>query len=313
MSGGGIVEIACDESGSEGDKLIGGTTDVFAHASIDVPVDLAASWLDEVRRRCRSPADEIKASVVLREQNRAVLRDLIGPAGPYAPGQGAALVQLVDKRQHLAGRLLALLGDGEDAHPLEPAGLPDVADPLLIAFNALMRARSLEEAQGHATSVRREAEVLSGQVRAATPAALVARAGAAVPTSEAALLHLLDRGRPEAVLDPLVPVVAAAVGHWASGGSRVRVVHDEQRTLRGSGLVQLHQLCAETAFDGVRFVDSRDDPRVQLADFLAGAARRVASEALAGRRDVELWDLLEVHMSGPVSGWADTPRGVVLP
>jgi hypothetical protein len=34
----GQVEIACDESGYEGEKLIGTTTDVFAHASVRMPV-----------------------------------------------------------------------------------------------------------------------------------------------------------------------------------------------------------------------------------------------------------------------------------
>ncbi|WP_233223630.1 hypothetical protein [Amycolatopsis sp. BJA-103] len=29
------LEIACDESGSEGEKLIGGQTDVFAHAGAE--------------------------------------------------------------------------------------------------------------------------------------------------------------------------------------------------------------------------------------------------------------------------------------
>jgi len=32
----GLVQIACDESGYEGEKLIGGMTDVFAHASVRV-------------------------------------------------------------------------------------------------------------------------------------------------------------------------------------------------------------------------------------------------------------------------------------
>ena len=77
------MEIACDESGSEGGKLVGGTTDVLAHASVVVDADLAAAWLDEVRVRARSPATEVKASVVLREQNRAVLRDLLGRDGPF--------------------------------------------------------------------------------------------------------------------------------------------------------------------------------------------------------------------------------------
>jgi hypothetical protein len=43
---------------------------------------------------------------------------------------------------------------------------------------------------------------------------------------------------------------------------------------------------------GVRFVDSRSDARVQVADFLAGVARRIASDALNGRGDPRLTGLL---------------------
>jgi hypothetical protein len=43
----------------------------------------------------------------------------------------------------------------------------------------------------------------------------------------------------------------------------------------------------------VRFVDSRSDARVQIADFLAGVARRIASDDLNGRGDVRLTGLLE--------------------
>src|SRR5688572_30532708 len=80
--GGAAVEIFCDESGSEGEKLIGGTTDVFAHSSVQVDVDAAAACIEEVRVVARSPATEVKASVVLRERNRRVLEWLLGSAGP---------------------------------------------------------------------------------------------------------------------------------------------------------------------------------------------------------------------------------------
>ena len=46
---------------------------------------------------------------------------------------------------------------------------------------------------------------------------------------------------------------------------------------------------------GLRFVDSRTDPRVQVADFLAGTARRIASDDLAGRGDPELTALVRLH------------------
>jgi hypothetical protein len=39
---------------------------------------------------------------------------------------------------------------------------------------------------------------------------------------------------------------------------------------------------------GIRFVDSRDDPRVQVADILAGVGREVARMALTSIYDDEL-------------------------
>ncbi|WP_410574362.1 hypothetical protein [Amycolatopsis sp. cmx-4-61] len=42
----------------------------------------------------------------------------------------------------------------------------------------------------------------------------------------------------------------------------------------------------------MRFVDSRSDARVQVADFLAGVARRIAYDDLNGRGDVRLTGLL---------------------
>ncbi|MGA9746162.1 MAG: DUF3800 domain-containing protein [Nocardioides sp.] len=307
-----VVEIACDESGSEGDKLIGGTTDVFAHASVDVPADLAAAWLEEVRRRCRSPADEVKASVVLREQNRPVLRELLGPTGPYRPGSGGAHVQLVDKRHHLARRLVELLGDADaDVLPIGDHEAGNGGDALLSGFNDLMRARSLEDARSHAARVRLEAVSLA---RADPATSAIAAAGQAVPTSDSGLLTLLDLSRSEGGLDPLVPVLAAVVRHWSAGGRHVRIVHDEHRTLRQSGSIELRRLVADRgALVDVRFVDSRDDPRVQLADFLAGAARRVASDARAGRREDGLLDLLDPYVAGSGPSWLGARHGAVLP
>ncbi|UOX92375.1 hypothetical protein MUY14_17780 [Amycolatopsis sp. FBCC-B4732] len=56
------VEIACDESGSEGENLLGGETDVFAHAGVRLSPEAAAACVREIRARIGSPAEEYKAS-----------------------------------------------------------------------------------------------------------------------------------------------------------------------------------------------------------------------------------------------------------
>ena len=312
-----VVEIACDESGSEGEKLIGGTTDVFAHASLDVDVAVAVACIDEVRVRARSRAEELKASVVLREQNRAVLEDLLGAAGPF---HGNAHVHLTEKVFLLAGKLVELLGRASVrqalvlyTHGPDTFGAAAWRD-LLGAFNELMRAKFLEDARAHASSYVDLASAL-GLAHAGTPAGdIVATTASTVPTTDTDLLHLLDKSRRATVLDPLVPALASAVGHWGSDGRAVSVVHDEQRSLRESGLAHLDASCApEGSLVGIRFVDSRDDPRVQLADFLAGAARRIASEELVGRGDPGLTSLLRPYVD-PGSVWGDPrSRSVLVP
>jgi hypothetical protein len=49
-------------------------------------------------------------------------------------------------------------------------------------------------------------------------------------------------------------------------------------------------------------VDSRTDPRVQVADLLAGVARKVASDELLGRHDPDLTALLQPYVD-PASRW----------
>jgi hypothetical protein len=61
----------------------------------------------------------------------------------------------------------------------------------------------------------------------------------------------------------------------------------------------------------IRFVDSRSDPRVQVADFLAGVARRIASEELNARGDAELTALLRPYVD-PTSTWGDDRSGALL-
>ncbi|GAP50841.1 predicted protein, partial [Streptomyces azureus] len=70
-AGGPFLEIACDESGSDGENLTGGNTDVFAHASMSLSMATAAAAVREIRDRIRSPAEEYKANHLLREKHRA--------------------------------------------------------------------------------------------------------------------------------------------------------------------------------------------------------------------------------------------------
>jgi hypothetical protein len=140
-------------------------------------------------------------------------------------------------------------------------------------------------------------------------------------------------GRPIPDLDPLFPALSAAVDHWAGAGRALSIVHDEQVSLTpervraaigasspdplGSDPLSPDPLSPDPlspdshpngalSLGGatLRLVDSQTDPRVQVADFLAGAARRIASEELNGRGDARLTALLRPYLD-PGSIWGD--------
>ncbi|MEU4241200.1 DUF3800 domain-containing protein [Actinoplanes sp. NPDC026619] len=110
-------EIACDESGYEGEKLIGSTTRYFAHASVDVPDPAAV--LTELRARIKSPATQYKANHLLRPQHRGTLRWFLGETGPV---HGRGHVFLLDKpafvRDQAAAHFGAEIPDDQFANDL---------------------------------------------------------------------------------------------------------------------------------------------------------------------------------------------------
>jgi hypothetical protein len=297
-----LLEVACDESGSEGEKLVRGSTHVFAHASVDVTRERALETIDRVRVEARSPATEVKASVVLRPQNWRLLEWLLGEDGPFL---GHAHVHLTDKALHLTRRMVVLL-DGQEpvsaadadrrAVSLHEAARRRLGTPgwesVLADFNDVVRARSPEEAMASALSLRaglRELDDLGS---------LADGLVAGVPLDAAELDRLVGHGR--TVLDPIVPALADVLRHWGAVGRPLWVVHDVQPTLTDAAIrtaVGSSPGGPSDALEGITFVDSQDDPRVQLADFLAGASRRIAAHVLEGRGDPALVEMLAPYVS----------------
>jgi hypothetical protein len=249
------LEIACDESGYEGEKLVGGVTDVFAHASVRLEAAAAAECIGELRQRIRSPATMYKAGHLLRSKHRSVLLWLLGPDGPLL---GNARVFLVDKTYFLASGLVTFLG----ARPELTRFLYDAArrtadaEAFLRAANDFLRTRFRDE-------------------------------------------------QPEvSPLDPLIPAIVRAVEHWGADGRPVAVAHDRQTTLSPDRVFTLRR--SVPGFTGLQQVDSFTDQRVQVADFLAGVARKIASDQLKGSDDAEVSALLRPYVD-PRSMWIDEP------
>ncbi len=249
------LEIVCDESGYEGEKLVGGVTDVFAHASVRIDEETAAGCITELRLRIRSPATMYKANHLLRSKHRSVLLWLLGPDGPLL---GNAQVFLVDKTYLLASQLVTFLGARlSSTRFLYDAGRrTEDAEAFLVAANDFLR-----------TTFRDEQPLLSP-------------------------------------LDPLLPAIVRAVEHWGAGGQPVAIAHDRQTTLSAERVFTLRR--SAPGFAGLEQVDSFTDQRVQVADFLAGVARKIASDQLKGSDDAEVSALLRPYLD-PRSHWIDEP------
>ncbi|MEU4540168.1 DUF3800 domain-containing protein [Streptosporangium sp. NPDC023825] len=326
------MEISCDESGSEGEKLIGGNTDVFTHASLCMDVESAASCIQGIRARGPSPAEEYKANVLLREKNRSALTWLLGPSGPI---HGKAHVHLTDKTFLVVGRLAGLVA-GETAHvpdtgPQRDRQAGDMAavlyregrrtfgherwQPFLASFNDLMRAGNGRGAGTSAEAFFDMVDVLCLAGAGSEVGEIMGLLRRARPRVESFLTQLLDDPRVIPTLDPLIPAIVRAVDFWGEGTRPVSIVHDRQTTLTEERVARIREMLGEPRPDGLprppgsrlaglRFVASHSDARIQVADLLAGAARKIASDELNGRGDAELTALLRPYVD-VFSVWGD--------
>ena len=249
----GAVQIACDESGYEGEKLVGGVTDVFAHASVRLDEQTAADCIAELRHRIRSPATVYKANHLQRSKHRPVLIWLLGPDGPLL---GNARVHLIDKTYFLVSNLVSSLGARSDLTRVlyDASRRTEEARAFLVAANDFLRSDFPER----------------------------------------------DPVAPQ--LDPLLPAIVRAVELWGSDGP-VAIAHDRQTTLSAERIQRLKEL---RQLAGIELVDSFTHPQVQMADFLAGVARKLASEQLKGVDDAELTALVRPYLD-PWSIWIDEP------
>jgi hypothetical protein len=292
---GHVLEIACDESGSDGENLIGGNTDVFAHASVRLDIGSAAEHVQEVRNRIRSPAEEYKANHLLRTKHRPVLVWLLGPAGPI---HGSAHVHLTDKALFAVGKVVDLLGgDQPMAVTLYREGPrtlgPQQWQAFLSAANNLMRTRNRWDVTTPVESFFRLLDVL----RPVAPQLMdPLRQGR--PRAEAFRTRILDTPDLIPALDPFIPAVARTIAYWSENGNPVSIVHDRQNSLTDERIAWLK----EGRLADLRLVESFSDPRIQLADFLAGVARKIASDQLNDRADPELGALLRPYVD-PSSIW----------
>ena len=88
-------------------------------------------------------------------------------------------------------------------------------------------------------------------------------------------------------MEPLLPALSCAIQSWGARTESLTVVHDEQSALTPWRVAEMAaRLAAQPSggrLESLVRVDSREDPRVQVADLLAGLARHWAMATLADR------------------------------
>jgi hypothetical protein len=316
-------EIACDESGWEGANLVAGGSDVIAYASVRLSVDAAARCLREVGGRAGHLAREHKASHVLRSDRRSTVTSLLGPSGPL---HGNAFVHLTDKAHFVVGRVLDLvLGQSADT---ASAGLaadprltalattlsregpeafgPDRWQAFLVASNAILRTRKRHTVREPVDAFVDLVETLAKRQAGSRVGAILDELRQARPVAYAARARILEDHVLQPTLEPLIPALARTILHWSRDGETdVSIVHDEQSALTEARVRRLErQLLPPGRSLRFRQVDSRTDPRVQVADVLAGVARTLATDELRGSGDAALAELLRGYVD-PASRWSD--------
>ena len=298
---GAVVEIACDESGFSGSNLLHPATPVITHASVDLRVGEAADLIAALRSVFRCSLNEFKSGQFLRGPNAGAALEWFLTALT-----GRAHVQLVDKEYFLVTRIVDLFL----AEPSYAAGTRLTQEHRPAALTLYRAGRSAGRDWGVFLAAFVELVRIKRRHRPDRRAlerffqARDALAGDGLGAPAGEVLDGLSRTRVWAVLtrltdddrsippplEPMLPALAETVLFWSGGQRQVLVIHDEQSALTAGRLSRLQQALADGAgssaagaaasparvspLAGLVTVDSRDDPRIQVADLLAGVARR---------------------------------------
>ena len=322
------IEIACDESGFSGGNLVGGGhSPVFAHASVRIESKAAGELIQRLRREIGARGDgEYKSPEILRPRRRPIVLWLLSPSSPI---HGNAHVHLTDTRFFVLARLLdVLLLSGHAVRGIACPGRNPHTRPMALALY-----RSAEQSYGTArwqefltlsanlfrTNNRwlpktpvpmfyAAVEVMAQTSAAADVQQVISLLRSTRPIAEATRSSHLQSPKLTPLMEPLLPALNRTVHYWGEYTQTLSVVHDEQSALTPERIADMATAFAAShsghQLSEVRLVDSRREPRVQLADFVAGIARRLAADELKGRADPEIITLL-----GPLidheSVWAE--------
>ncbi|TCO22289.1 hypothetical protein EV652_110275 [Kribbella steppae] len=274
------VEIACDESGFSGSNLLDPESPVITHAGVDLTLPEAAEVVAVLRSSRRRRSTEYKSNLLLRPEHRSELEWFLTAL------RGRAHVHVIDKTWYVARRVIELLV----AEPSYGAGTSLEGDHHESAIAIYQAAGRTEFLDAFITMTRTKRlrlidHALIDRFFETMPAGVPALQELTRTRVEDVLLRLIDDDPAiPPPLEPMVPALAETALFWSAGRRSVAVVHDEQSALTRHRIDRLRTYLAGAAFPSppplltVTQVDSRRDPRVQVADLLAGIARRLHAQ-----------------------------------
>lgn len=330
--------ISCDESGSEGENVAGAQHRVFCHGSVDLALDEATILMAEIRDRLKSNSAEIKSSAIVRHE--PLLRELFGPDGRLA---GRAIMVLFDKQYFVVSKVIDLLVEElayengvrlhQDLRARDLARILFLEGPraydldawakLMEAFVSLTR---LNQRKGAKATIEDffalvDALRLSAKRKRVSDVMQLVYGARHHASDFQSQLQDPDPSAPP-TMDPLFAAVPATAFEWADRGSRrLHVLQDEQAALTPQRLETMKHFIvnplpefvwrqpAITHID-VELKDSRTDPRIQVADLVAGVGRAYAEPLLNRTGRVGCVDMPQ--FVGRLSVWAHESSWKVL-
>ncbi|MCR6706201.1 MAG: DUF3800 domain-containing protein [Cellulomonas sp.] len=330
------VEVVCDESGSDGENLFESRHRVFAHGSVDLEASEASEIVAKIRKTFRVRGDELKSTALLNDRQFADVVLLYASGGPL---HGHSHVYLLDKLYFAVSKVIDLLVEEEAydrglklhedgsaralasvlfQHGRQALGTPNW-DRLLGAFVSLVRRRQRKGAKvtlDEFYAVIDDVRLKSHRKDVTAVLAMTWESRRQAAHYESSGLAALDLPN----LEPLIVALLPVAEHWATvRAAPVALVHDRQTILTDEILRFVVAIAnnphPEFAYNvplaSVTQVDSKSDPRVQLADLTAGLGRRAGELALNGTLDSDLASAIR-PMVNPNSIWDDEPSWFAL-
>lgn len=301
-----ILQVVGDESGSDGENLSSATHRTFSYGTTALSLAEAHEIVVQTREALGSTkaearqGSELKASKLFKK-HRDVAESLFLPGGPLA---ATSSIYLADKVKFLAGKMISLLVE-EHEHSLgKPSAIhmqgyyaDEMTDRVLPALDERTRVELLSSFNALCKSYK-VPFAPSGRADRFVKALRVANVAGAHDRRASQILARLWDARREAYeieaddsvtldLDPMLPtmLVVATTWHHRFNGAEFEIHIDEYRQLTPL-MFEVIKSVASSLY-GVQLQDivqanSATDPRVQIADWIAGAGRIAAGEVLSG-------------------------------